>query len=119
MMKHHHISIKNAWNGIVWSFRTQPNFKIHLTCALIAVLAGIFFHISRVEMTIIILTIVFGLGVEMVNTAIEAMTDLITTEWRTEAKIAKDVAAGMMLLTAIGTVIVALYIFYPRIFSSL
>ena len=69
-----------------------------------------------VVLGIIILAIVFGLGVEMVNTAIEAMTDLITTEWRTEAKIAKDVAAGMMLLTALGTVIVALFIFYPRIF---
>lgn len=115
-MKHHHISFKNAWNGLNWSFRTQPNFKIHLTCASIVILAGIFFHISHVEMTILILTIVFGLGVEMVNTAIEVMTDLITTEWKLEAKIAKDVAAGMMLLTAIGTVLVALFIFYPRIF---
>ena len=115
-MRRHHISIKNAWNGIIWSFHTQPNFKIHITCATIAILLGVFLHISHVEMAIIILTIVFGIGVEMVNTAIEAMTDLITTEWRTEAKIAKDVAAGMMLLTAIGTVIVALFIFYPRIF---
>lgn len=117
-MVQHHISLKNAWNGIIWSFRTQPNFKIHFSCAAIAIILGIILHISYVEMAIIILTIVFGLGVEMVNTSIEAMTDLITTEWRTEAKIAKDVAAGMMLLTAIGTVIVALFIFYPRIFLS-
>ena len=67
-------------------------------------------------MTILILTIVFGLGVEMVNTSIEAMTDLITTDWKEDAKIAKDVSAGMMLMTAIGTVVVALFIFYPRIF---
>ena len=115
-MKHHHISIKNAWNGIIWSFRTQPNFKIHLILASISILLGVYFQISHVEMTILILTIVFGLGVEMVNTSIETMTDLITTEWKLEAKIAKDVAAGMMLLTAIGTVLVALFIFYPRIF---
>ena len=115
-MKHHHISIKNAWNGIIWSFRTQPNFKIHSILAAISILLGVYFQVSHVEMTILILTIVFGLGVEMVNTSIETMTDLITTEWKLEAKIAKDVAAGMMLLTAIGTVLVALFIFYPRIF---
>ncbi len=115
-IRQHHISLKNAWNGIIWSLRTQPNFKIHFTLALFVVLLGLFYQISHVEMTILILTIVFGLGVEMVNTSIEAMTDLITTDWKEDAKIAKDVSAGMMLMTAIGTVVVALFIFYPRIF---
>lgn len=115
-IRQHHISLKNAWNGIIWSLRTQPNFKIHFTLALFVVLLGLFYQISHVEMTILILTIVFGLGVEMVNTSIEAMTDLITTDWKEDAKTAKDVSAGMMLMTAIGTVVVALFIFYPRIF---
>ncbi|MBI4066818.1 diacylglycerol kinase family protein, partial [Candidatus Gottesmanbacteria bacterium] len=52
---------------------------------------------------------------EMINTSIEAMTDLITSEWRQQAKIAKDVSAGMMLLTAIGAILVALFIFLPKI----
>jgi diacylglycerol kinase (ATP) len=51
----------------------------------------------------------------MINTSIEAMTDLITTEHRQNAKIAKDVAAGMMLTTAFGAVIVALFVFVPHI----
>jgi diacylglycerol kinase len=69
-------------------------------------------------MTLIILTIVFGLGIEMVNTAIESMTDLIKKEYSLEAKIAKDVAAGMMLLTAIGALFVAGFIFIPKLLSN-
>ena len=53
-----------------------------------------------------------------INTSIEAMTDLITREWRQEAKIAKDVSAGMMLLVATGAVLVASVIFIPRIFGA-
>jgi len=114
-LRKHHISFKNAINGIIWAFTTQPNFKIHLTLALLALAAGLALQVTFVEMTILVLTIVFGLGVEMVNTSIEAMTDLITIEYRKEAKIAKDVAAGMMLVTAIGGVLVACLIFLPRL----
>lgn len=115
-IRKHHISFKNALSGVCWAFSTQPNFKIHSILAFSAVLLGIWCKISYTEWTILTLTIVFGLGVEMVNTSIEAMTDLITTEYRQQAKIAKDVAAGMMLLTAIGAVFVALFIFLPRFF---
>ena len=79
---------------------------------------GFILKITYIEMTIIVLTIVFGLGVEMVNTSIEAMTDLITTKYRQEAKIAKNVSAGMMLLVAIGATLVAGLIFLPRIFGQ-
>ena len=71
--------------------------------------------ISYLEMTVLVLTIVFCLVVEMANTSIEAMTDLITKEWRKEAKIAKDVSAGMMLLSAFGAVLVAIIIFGPHL----
>lgn len=115
ILRKHHISFKNAISGVLWAFSTQPNFKIHFTLSVIALLLGAIFKITYVEMTILVLTIVFGLGAEMVNTSIESMTDLITIEYRKEAKIAKDVAAGMMLITAIGTVLVACLIFLPKI----
>lgn len=118
-IRKHKISFKNAFNGLFWAFSTQPNFKIHFILALLAVLAGFYFKISFLEMTILILTIVFGFAVEMVNTSIEAMTDLITMRWSKQAKIAKDVAAGMMLITAIGAVIVAILILGPYILTSL
>ncbi len=113
-IRYHHISFKNAFRGLFWAFTTQPNFRIHGFFSLLAITAGFILKITSVEMTILVLTIVFGMGTEMVNTAIESVTDMITSQWREEAKIAKDVAAGMMLLSAIGAVIVALIIFIPR-----
>lgn len=115
LLRKHHISFKNAFQGLFWAFNTQPNFKVHFWLSILAIVLGLILRISYLEMTVIILAIVFGLGVEMVNTSIESMTDLITTEWKHEAKVAKDVAAGMMLLTAIGTIGVALFIFTPKV----
>jgi diacylglycerol kinase len=64
---------------------------------------------------IVIIVVVFGLIVEMVNTAIEEATDAITSEHREEIKVAKDVAAGAMLIYALGAVVIAAIIFLPRI----
>jgi diacylglycerol kinase (ATP) len=112
-LQRHHISFKNAFAGIKWAFRTQPNFRVHITLAVLAVSLGIYLQITSVEMAIIMFTIILGLSGEMINTALESMTDLITKEWRQDAKIAKDVSAGMMLLIAIGAVCVAGYIYIP------
>jgi diacylglycerol kinase (ATP) len=117
-IQRHTISFKYAFEGLFWAFRTQPNFRIHFTLSALAILAGLFFGITRTEMLIIIFTILLGLMGEMINTSLEAMTDLISTEWHKEAKIAKDVGAGMMLLAAIGAVIIAVYIFTPYIIGS-
>lgn len=116
-LRKHHISFKHAIDGIIWAFSTQPNFRVHFVLATSALLLGVFLQITNIEMIIIILTIVVGLAVEMVNTSLESMTDLITSEYRESAKIAKDVAAGMMLLTAMGACLVAGFIFIPRILS--
>ena len=114
-LRKHHISFKNAFAGLFWAIRTQPNFRVHLFFSVCAIALGLALGISSVEMTIIIFTIVLGLTAEMVNTSIDSMTDLITKKWRQEAKIAKDVSAGMMLVAAIGAVIVGILIFFPHI----
>lgn len=114
-IRKHHISFKTAVSGIAWAIRTQPNFRVHLVLSVFALTLGWLFDVTAVEMLILVFTIVLGLSAEMINTAIESMTDLITREWRQEAKIAKDVSAGMMLITAVGAVIIAAIIFIPRI----
>jgi diacylglycerol kinase (ATP) len=114
-IRKHHISFKNAFAGLVWALKTQPNFRVHIVCSFIAVSMGMFFRITPVEMAIILFTILLGMSGELINTALEAMTDLITTEWRKEAKIAKDVSAGMMLFIAFGAIIIAVFIFTPYI----
>lgn len=114
-IRRHRISFRNAFAGLFWAFRTQPNFKIHFFLSAVALLLAYVYRLTRTETLVIIFTIVLGLAGEMINTSLEAMTDLITKEWREEAKIAKDVAAGMMLLIAIGSVIIAALIFGPKI----
>ena len=111
MIHRHTISFKHAFAGLAWALRTQPNFRIHLLFTVLALGLSAYFQISRTEWAVIMFTIVLGLSAELINTAIESMTDLITTEWRQQAKVAKDVAAAMMLTTAVGAVIVAFIIF--------
>jgi len=116
-IRRHTISFKNAFAGIFWAVRTQPNFRVHLGLSLFALVLGTILKITYIEMTIIIFTIILGLTCEMINTSIEAMTDLITTQHHENAKIAKDVSAGMMLTSAIGAVGVAVFIFVPHLLN--
>lgn len=113
ILRQHHISFKNAFEGLIWAFRSQPNFRIHVSLSVAVIYLGVYLNVTRSEMLVLILTILIGLMGEMINTAIEAVTDLVTSEWRQDAKIAKDVAAGMMLLAAIGAVGIAGFIFIP------
>ncbi len=117
LLRGHSISFRNAFSGLWWALTTQPNFRVHILLTIVALILGWYLSISPVEWAIIVFTIVLGLSAEMINTALEAMTDLITTEWRKEAKIAKDVSAGMMLTVAGGAVLVALIIFGPKLLS--
>lgn len=118
IIRKHHVSFKNALAGIRWAFTTQPNFAIHIFFSIFAILLGWLLGLNVVEWILLVFTIIWGLSAEMINTAIEAMTDLITTEWRREAKIAKDVGAGMMLLTACGALFVAAILFLPKLIGS-
>lgn len=115
ILRRHHISFKNAFAGILWAIRTQPNFRVHFALSALALGLGMYLRINQIEMVIILFTILLGLTVEMLNTSVESMTDLITTQWHAQAKIAKDVSAGMMLLVAFGAVTIAAFIYIPYI----
>lgn len=116
MFKTHTISFKNAFNGLVWSLKTQPNYRIHLFLSLISIIFGFYLKISYFEFLLIIFLITVGLAIETINTAIEEATDAIDTKIREDIKIAKDVAAAAMLIYAIGAAVIALMIFIPKIF---
>ena len=117
MIKRHHLSFKNAFNGIKWALRTQPNYKVHLFFSLLALLMSWFFNISQIEFIIIFLLIIIGFVIETINTGIEATTDAITKQTRDEIRIAKDVSAAAMLIFAFGAVLIAGYIFIPKILN--
>ncbi len=108
------LSFKYAWAGILYAFNTQRNFKIHTAIAILALTLGLIAQISSVEMTIIILTCSLVLVLELLNTAIESVVDLTVKQTYHElAKIAKDCAAGAVLISAIAAVLVACFILLP------
>jgi|SRR3989344_3533213 len=115
MFKKHTISFKNAYNGLVWSLKTQPNYRVHLSLSLLAIGLGFWLKISYTEFLIIIFLITAGLVIETVNTAIEVTTDAIDTKIRDDIRISKDVSAAAMLIYAIGSTVIALMIFVPKI----
>lgn len=116
-IKKHTISFKHAFDGIVWAFQTQPNFKIHVFISILVCYLAYYVRFSIGEWIILILTISIGLVIEMINTAIEATTDAIDLKIRPDIKIAKDVSAGAMLVYAISAVLIGGLLFLPKLFS--
>ena len=108
-------SFKYALTGINYAFQNDQNLIIHLIIATLVIAASIMFRVTPYEMGILGLTMLMVITTEMVNTALEKMVDLITKEHRIEAMIAKDVASGMVLIAALGSVIIGLLIFVPHI----
>lgn len=106
-----------ALEGFLHTLRYNRNLRIHLAIALAVVILSIFFRINKYEMSILGVAILLVISSEMINTSIEEMVNLITQEHRKEAKIAKDVAAGMVLVASMGSVIIGLLIFTPYIFK--
>ncbi|MBK5225780.1 MAG: diacylglycerol kinase [Thermoleophilia bacterium] len=104
-----------AFEGIVYVLRTQRNMKIHFTVAFLVMGGSLFFDLSRTELIALMMSITFVLVAEMVNTAVEAAIDTFGTAFDPMAKIAKDVAAGAVLISATNALAVAYLIFFDRI----
>lgn len=108
-------SFKHAFAGITWVAKEHPNFKIHIIISLFAIFIGYLLEFTRIEFAILLLTILVVYTAEMLNTAVEEVTNLVTIRWAKQAKIAKDVASGMVLLAAIGSIIIGLLLFIPKL----
>jgi diacylglycerol kinase len=104
-----------AFQGIAYLFRTQRNARIELCIGIIACALGFWLKITTVEWCVLVLTIACVLILEGLNTAIEAAVDLASPERHPLAKTAKDVAAAMVLLAAIASVIIGVLIFGTRL----
>ena len=108
---------KKAFNGIWYAIRTQRNIKIQLVVALIVLICGIVFRFSIMEWITIVIVTMLVIITETINTAIEETVNLCTDKYHPIAKIAKDTAAGAVVLSAITAVIVALLIILGRIYG--
>ena len=104
-----------AFEGIVYVLRTQRNMKIHFAAAIIVLGGSLFFDLSRVELIALMISVSFVLVMEMINTAVEAAIDTFGTAFDPMAKIAKDVAAGAVLISALNATAVGYLVFFDRL----
>ena len=109
-------SFKYAFSGISYVLKTSRNFKIQLIFAVTSLMIGFLLQISKNNYLILIATIMSVLILEIFNTSIESIVDLVVKkEFSSLAKISKDTSAGAVLLASIYSVIIAVYIFVPKI----
>ncbi|TYO97268.1 diacylglycerol kinase family protein [Desulfallas thermosapovorans] len=108
-------SFRWAISGILYAVSTQRNMKIHLLAALVAAAAGLYLKLPPGELVLLAVTIFMVLAAEMFNTALEAVVDLVSPRQHRLARIAKDVAAGAVLLTALNALVVAYLLIWPRL----
>lgn len=113
----HTISFKHAFTGLALSFKTQPNYQVHLALSLLSLIGSYIFKVTYFEFLLLVCLIFIGLTIETINTALENTNDAIDKNIREEIKVAKDAAAGAMLIYAIGAFTIACIIFIPRILS--
>lgn len=108
-------SFKYSFEGLFHAVKENKNMRIHILIGVFVLTTGLVLGVNSFEMAIMGVMILLVIMAEMINTAIEEMVDLIITEHHRQAKIAKDVASGMVLVAVIGSIIVGIFIFVPRI----
>lgn len=113
-------SFKYAWAGVRYAFATQRNFRIHTAIGSIAIILGLYLKLAAVELSVLALTSALVMVLELLNTALESVVDLtVGQSYHELAKIAKDCAAGAVLIAAIAALLVASFIVLPPLFLKL
>ncbi|MGE5172945.1 MAG: diacylglycerol kinase [Betaproteobacteria bacterium] len=108
-----------AIDGVIYSVRTQRHMRYHLYAALVALILSLVLNISRSDFTLLCMAIVLVLVTEMLNTAIETTVDMISQEFHPKAKLAKDIAAGVVLVASVGALTLAYLILYPALKAAI
>lgn len=109
------MGFRYAFAGLWYALRTQRNMRVHVLIALIAIILGIILRISAVEFALVFVAITGVFIAEMFNTVIELCVDLASPDYHPLAKIAKDVSAGAVLLSAMLSVVIGLFVFIPHL----
>ncbi|WP_025641479.1 diacylglycerol kinase [Schnuerera ultunensis] len=108
-------SFNYAVSGIIYTLKTEKNMRIHFIIATIVIILSLFFDFTRLELLILFFSIALVLIAEMINTAIERTVDLITEDYHPLARLAKDIAAGGVLIAALNSLIVGYLLFFDRL----
>jgi len=110
------ISLKHAFSGLAYVFRTQKNTRVYLVFTILVLAFAFFLNVSWLEWIILLLLIGLVWSAECINTAIEAGIDLVTQDFHPIAKIAKDTSAAGVLMLALTAALIGLYIFGRHIY---
>lgn len=114
-MKRFFKSFRFAFEGIADLFKNTPNAKFHLVAAILVIITAWYFSVSPIEWSILILCIGLVFGFEALNSSIEYLTDLASPDIHPLAKKTKDMAAGAVLIVAICSAVVSIFILLPKI----
>ena len=106
----------NAFNGLAFFFKKERNGQIQAGVSAVALIAGLYFHISNTEWIAVLLCIGAVLSLEIMNSSLEHLCNLVHSAYHPSIKIIKDIAAGAVLFTSVVSVIIGLLIFLPKIF---
>ena len=109
-------SFQFAFEGIKTAITSGRNFRIQLTLGFLASILAFILNFSPTEWTILVITIASVLILELINTALESIVDIVSPEIRPEAKIAKDIAAASVLMASLASLLVAAFLFLPKTF---
>ncbi len=104
-----------AFHGLWYALRTQRNARVHLGVAIVVTIAGIFLRVSTVEFALLYVAITVVFIAEMFNTVFEMCVDLVQPDYHPLARIAKDVAAGAVLLSAMLAVVIGIFVLGPHV----
>jgi len=99
-------SFDHAYRGLIYAVRTQRNMRFHVLATTVVLIGSLFLGVSKLELAVLILVIMFVFVTEMFNTALEFAVDLVTKEYHPLAKLSKDVSAGAVLVSSVGAVLV-------------
>ena len=110
-------SFKYAFSGIKTAYKNEPNLRIHTFFAIFAISLGAALGVSIIEWLLLTFTIFYVITLELLNTVLEAMVNMVSPEISPYARIAKDVSAACVLLAAFMSIIVGVVIFLPKIAS--
>ncbi len=112
-------SFNNAFQGIWYTIVNERNMKIHLVIGTIVILLSLWVRVSKIEFTILCLTIAMVICFELINTAVEVVVNIIVDVYHPKAKIIKDVSAGAVFVSAIFSIVIGLFILWDKIIHKL
>lgn len=108
-------SFNHAIAGFIHAIRTQKNMQLHLIAAIFVLGFSLFFDLSRVELALVIIAISFVIFAELINTAVEVVIDILTQDYSFKARIAKNISAAAVVVTAGNAVFIAYLVFFNKV----